>query len=76
MQAILAAEKAGLQAGGQSPAGGQAGAGARLSVLQKELEGSITKLHCRQVYEMRGLQVEHSMGSGSSSGHGPVRLPG
>ncbi|PRW58887.1 hypothetical protein C2E21_2458 [Chlorella sorokiniana] len=46
MQAILVAEKAGLDA--QSPAGGAAAVAApRLTVLQKELEGSITKCLCR-----------------------------
>ncbi|KAL4430150.1 hypothetical protein ABPG77_004932 [Micractinium sp. CCAP 211/92] len=45
MQAILAAEKAAQEA---SPAGGRSGeAGPRLTVLQKELEGSITKCLCR-----------------------------
>lgn len=45
MQAILAAEKAALEA---SPVGGRGGdAGPRLTVLQKELEGSISKCLCR-----------------------------
>lgn len=52
MQAILAAEKA---AGEASPAGGRgADAGPRLTVLQKELEGSITKCLCRCVAGLRG----------------------
>lgn len=42
MQALLAADKARLQM--RSPAGG---AGPRLTVLQKELEGSVTKCLCR-----------------------------
>ncbi|KAL4434162.1 hypothetical protein ABPG75_000603 [Micractinium tetrahymenae] len=45
MQALLAAEKAAQEA---SPAGGRGGeAGPRLTVLHKELEGSITKCLCR-----------------------------
>ena len=50
MQAILAAERAGLGTA-QSPAGGAA-AGPRLTVLQKELEAGVTKCHCRQVVEL------------------------
>jgi hypothetical protein len=47
MQALLAAERAELAAA-QSPArraGG--GAGPRLTVLEKVLEASLTKCHCR-----------------------------
>lgn len=50
MQAILAAERAAAECA-PSPA---AGAGPRLTVLDKQLEGSLTKCLCRRVLAVWG----------------------